>query len=1129
MGAGLKFRGSQRRWRSQAAAAALWLATAAVLALTPGNSLAQDQTVRFDVPAQPLTSGVLTLARQARLSILVDQDLVAGRMAPAVRGDMPARQALRLLLAGTGLNAELTSSGAVRLMMARANGEDGVVTVVDAHGRVVSAPYPEPAFTVDPLVVTGTSIQGRKSSALPVAAVEANSPLAQAALTPIEILSGLPQIGALALGESVSGSLGARGDNAAINLRGIGSNATLVLLNGRRLAPHPISATENGAPSFSVNVNQLPTRGLERIDVLRDGASSLYGSDAVAGVVNFITARRMQGTEVRGRVGYPEEGGGRSWMVNLTHGQELAGGRARVMGTLDLVVRDKIFLNQRDFSATADHSGRAPAPFDMAGSVFDGRPGNLFPAFRIGVSQNLTYFRPLAGGAFGFTSAAPSRTADPGAFVDVNRYQEIQPRSRRANGFASAEYDLPIGATLFGEASLYRAQSQLIRNPVPFNAPNADQAQVISADNPYNPYGSRFYSPTGAANADGSARLVGTPQALTLQSVLLVDGGADVIDVDSSVGRVVTGLRGRAGRSWSWETGLLYSAARTVDETQIGFRESLLGQALARGDAAAFNPFGYTFKVANGMVVADRPYRNPQAVLDAVMQPQTRTGESSIASIDFRASGEVIALPAGAASLGVGGELRRETFSDDRPAYFGLNPVESGLDPYNNDFVQASPKPNSQGDRTIGSVYAELVLPLVSPEMGVPLVRTLELGASLRHERYSDFGATTNPKFSLSWRPLTHVLTRASYNRGFSAPNLPTLYFPFQYTVIPAPGSIDAYRNPVTAEGPYVMRNYIGALRDLEPASSTGRSFGIVIDAPSDRYGRLTASADYWEISQTNVIASLTASQVLDRDDALLRAYVQAQLAAGVAIDRIDLGSGTDRYQGDPGVVRNPVTEADRALFAAYNATHASAPLAAVGTVLSRQTLYQNLSEGFVSGWDYSLDYASPDLAIGRLRLILDWAVLLKSYTVSPITGGAPTTVQQRLNVDGATSSRASATLAWRRRAWSASLSASYIGGYSDSAATTSLSVYEALGRPSYLEPVLDNGAMSYRYRVDDSLSVNLSGAYDFAGATTVRLGVVNLTNVEPPLASGNFGYTTSVYSSLAVGRTWTLELIHRF
>jgi len=1129
MGAGLDIREARQRWRARAAAAALWLAPCAGVLVTPDRVLAQDQAARFNIPAQPLSSGLLALARQAGLSILANQELIAGRMAPAVQGDMPARRALRLLLAGTGLNAELTSSGAVRLMLARVNGEDGIVTELDAAGRVISAPYPEPPITIDALVVTGTSIKGRSSSALPVTTIEAGSPLARAALTPIELLNGLPQIGALALGESASGSLGARGDNAAINLRGIGSNATLVLLNGRRLAPHPISATENGAPSFSVNVNQLPTWGLERIDVLRDGASSLYGSDAVAGVVNFITARRMQGTELRSRIGYPEEGGGRSWMVNLTHGQELAGGKAHVTGMLDLVARDKIFLNERAFSATADHSDRAPAPFDMAGSVFDGRPGNHFAAFRVGESQNLTYFRPLAGGAFGFTSAAPTRTADPSAFVDVNRYQEIQPRSRRLNGFVSAEYNLPFGATVFGEASLYRAQSQLTRNPVPFNAPNADQAQTISVDNPYNPFGSRFYSPTGAPNADGSARLVGTPQALTLQSVLLVDGGADVIDVDSSVARVVAGLRGRAGRTWSWESGLLFSAARTVDETQIGFRESLLGLALARGDAAAFNPFGYTFKVTNGVVVADQPYRNPRSVLDAVMQPQTRTGESSIASVDFRASGEVFALPAGAASLGVGGELRQETFSDHRPAYFGLNPPESGLDPNNNDFVQASPKPNSEGDRTVGSIYAELIAPLVSPGMNVPLVRFLELGASVRHERYSDFGATTNPKFSLSWRPVDHVLTRASYNRGFSAPNLPTLYFPFQYTVIPAPGSIDSYRNPVTAEGPYVMRNYIGALRDLEPASTTGRSFGIVIEAPSERFGRLTASADYWEISQTNVIASLTASQVLDRDDALLRSYVRSQLAAGVPIERIDAGSGTEAYRGDPGVVRNPVTDADRALFAAYNAAHPAAPLAVVGTVLSRQTLYQNLSEGFVSGWDYSLDYASPDLSFGRLRLVLDWAVLLKSYTVSPITGGAPVTVQQRLNVDGATRSRASATLGWRRQGWSASLSALYIGGYSDSAATTSRATYEALGEPNYLEPVLDNGAVSYRYRVDDSVSLNLSGGYDFAGGTTLRLGVVNLTNAAPPLASGNFGYTASVYSSLAVGRTWSLELAHRF
>jgi iron complex outermembrane receptor protein len=125
------------------------------------------------------------------------------------------------------------------------------------------------------------------------------------------------------------------------------------------------------------------------------------------------------------------------------------------------------------------------------------------------------------------------------------------------------------------------------------------------------------------------------------------------------------------------------------------------------------------------------------------------------------------------------------------------------------------------------------------------------------------------------------------------------------------------------------MRNYTGAQRDLEPASSKGRSVGVVYDIARPGLGRLTLSADYWEIAQRGLISSPTSQQVLNSDAALLRAYVQVQLAAGVAIDQIDLGSGTSAYKGDPGVVRNAISAADRASFAAYNALNPNAPQAA--------------------------------------------------------------------------------------------------------------------------------------------------------------------------------------------------------
>src|SRR5690606_6506408 len=120
---------------------------------------------------------------------------------------------------------------------------------------------------------------------------------------------------------------------------------TLVLLNGRRLIAHPTT----DALDYSVNVNQLPTQGLARIEVLRDGASSIYGSDAVAGVINYITARDFIGTQARVRYGWPEHGGGENTQFTLTHGTDFAGGRGRLLTTFDAMYREPIYLRERDF------------------------------------------------------------------------------------------------------------------------------------------------------------------------------------------------------------------------------------------------------------------------------------------------------------------------------------------------------------------------------------------------------------------------------------------------------------------------------------------------------------------------------------------------------------------------------------------------------------------------------------------------------------------------------------------------------------------------------------------------------------------------------------------------------------
>jgi outer membrane receptor protein involved in Fe transport len=994
----------------------------------------------------------------------------------------------------------------------------------------------EDAIKLEAYTVTGSTIKRLEmEQVLPVTVFNKDLIDSRNALTPVELLTALPQITNVPLNESAIGGANARGDNASVNLRGIGISGTLVLLNGRRVAPHPVTTPDAGSLAFSANVNALPTQGIERIEVLRDGASSIYGSDAVAGVINYITRRDYRGTELRLRVGVPEHGGGENVQFTVTHGREFLHGRLRSLTTLDGFKRNEISYTKRSFSKNADHSPQAPAPFNVPGSAFDNRSSTSFwPQFRVGTAAAANYFRPVNGTPT-LTTSAPTRANAPEYFINVNQYQnQGYSRSDRQNFFQGFEYDINDRITAFADLSFYHSNTYVHRQAIPFTAPSSEPLSTISANNPFNPYGSRFYDPQGRPNADGTPRLTGTPQNLVLVTHTLGDLGPEQIRVFSGAYRGVAGLRGKLFNSWNWESGALYSRAYTTDKSPYGVRLSLFQDALQRTDNNAYNPFGYTFKVAGNAVVADQPYKNPQPVLDSFVRTWRREGFSSIASADAHVSGPVFSYWRNTVSLSVGGEFRKEEFIDHRPEFAGTNPpgaLNTGKD---NDFLLASPKPNSAGDRTIASGFAETVIPVVQSLHQIPLVHSLELTSSVRYEHYSDFGNTTRPKVGLNWKPYNGLMVRASFNEGFAAPNLPTLYAPSQFTVDSLPGNVDPYWGPATGRGPYPMRNYSEGNRALKPVTSIGKSVGVVLEVPKVK--GLAITADYWQIDQNNLIGSRTTSQILNADFAALNAYVQSQVAAGKTAAQIDLGSGTANYKGDAGVERLAPSAQDIADFAAYNAGKpASQQLPVVGQILGRHARYENLAKAYANGVDMSLSYTLPELPLGRVNVSTDWTYSMRSYQVRNVAGAAPLFLE-RMNVDGTTRWRGTGTVTWRKGNWNANASAYYIGSFADAGATTNAASYTSLGAPGYLSKQFDSGTYLYRYVVRDITTYNASIGYRFAGGgpkwlgrSSIRVGVINLTDREPPLSSATAGFSSSVHGSLFPGRTWTVELARQF
>ena len=972
-------------------------------------------------------------------------------------------------------------------------------------------------------VVTGSNIRRTDYEQIaPVTVIDSVAMETRNALLPVDLLTSLPSVVNLPENETRLGSSGARGDNANINLRNLGATGTLILVNGRRMAVNPMTA----GLSQAVNVNQLPTQGVERIEVLRDGASAIYGSDAVGGVINYVLKSEFRGAETLIKVGMPEHGGGESVSSALTFGESFADGRGRLFGTIEMLYREPIRLLDRDFSRSADNTDRAPAPFDQPGSAFNDTNNRLWPTFRIGSSTASNYFRPVNGTPT-LTNVAPTRDANPEFYLDLNQFGWSAPRVRRANSFLSAEFDVNDRLTAFGDFSYYKARSAMVRQPTSLNAPTSDLLMVMPVDHPHNPYGSAFYHPTGAPRADGAPRLTGAPRTVSIRNMTPPGLLSENVSTEADVIRLAGGLKGEIGDTWTWETSAFYNRVEGTDDAQNNVRESLLQDTLNRTDASAYNPFGYTFRVEGNAVVADQPFTNSAAAVDAFADVFSRSATSTIASGDLRASGRLLSIWSGDIMVAAGAEFRTEDLEDVRPPFSGENPASSGLDPLNNDFLQHPPRPDVLGDRDVFSFYTELLVPLVAADQEIPLINSLEVTASGRFENYSDFGDTIKPKLGVNWRPAPWLMLRGSYNEGFIAPSLAALFTSPRWTT-GVGGDVDTYRNPVTNEGPYVQRTYFGGNADLKPQESEGLTYGVVLDVPAIK--GLSLTADYWRIDRTDLLGQRSAAQIRESDTALLRAYTAQQIAAGVAPDQIDVGSGAD-YRGDADVERFPLTPEDRAAFAAYNAANPGNPAAPAGRIFGVFRPFINVATSEDEGVDFGATYVMTDTPLGNVTFNTDWAYFIKSRNTIAPANVAPTE-NDNLNVNGVSRWRGTTNVSFRRGAWSGAIGAYYIGPWQDTGASTTAAIYESLGRPDYIQPQFTGGRTVYRYQVSSALTYNVSLGYRFGPDsarglrnTRIRLGVINLTDEAPPLASDQFGYSPAVHQNLVPGRTWTLEV----
>ncbi len=621
---------------------------------------------------------------------------------------------------------------------------------------------------------------------------------------------------------------------SGVSLRGLSSQRTLVLVNGRRVSPYGYGFTND---SVSVDVNSIPLAAIDRIEILKDGASAIYGSDAIAGVVNFILRREYKGLEAQAEYGAARQDSGSVARASVAFGiGDLAKDRFNALAVVSYSRERALFGRDRKFASTTidpEHNN-------------DTTSGNTFPANFAAADGSLGTRNPSAPACPG-----PYATLDP-FFYPTTRCRfdpaplvSLVPRSERTGIFTSGAFDLTPNVQLFAEASYSRNETNTRIQPtpisdqftMPLNNPLANQY-------PYNafvggedvrpgasgiPYSTIVLSPTSPyyPTAYVISQTGGPTPDLLIRWRAAVLGDRDLTDTSEAT-RFVFGARGTFG-NWDYNSAFLYSASDVKEKVNDGY--ALFTKILPLLNSGTVNFFGPNTPAT-------------QAAINATeFMGDTLHTKTSLTSLSGTLSTQLMQLPGGPLGLAVGAEGRRESY-ELQPST-GL--IQGDLSGYGGNFIPVDKA------RDVYAVFAEVA---------APIVRTLEATAAVRYDHYEGVGSSTNPKVGLRWQPVREFLLRGSAGKGFRAPSLLDLFAPRTTGVTP-PGLNDPLRCPTTGSSldcgtQFPITN--GGNSALKPERSRNYTAGIVLE-PTNYF---SAAIDYFHITlKDTIVTNVPAATIL--------------------------------------------------------------------------------------------------------------------------------------------------------------------------------------------------------------------------------------------------------------------------
>lgn len=848
--------------------------------------------------------------------------------------------------------------------------------------------------------VTGSSIKRIDAeTALPVQVItreEIGRSGAQNTEDLLHTISATNTVNAL----QISNAVGAATSGAStVSLRGLGAKRTLILVNGRRVSP--FGGVAGGGGGAAVDVNSIPLAAIERVEVLKDGASAIYGSDAVAGVINFILRKDYRGAEVS--LGYGQTthaGDGRTNHANALVGfGDLATDRFNVMINAFRDQEDPIYGSQRRFASSSVNEG--------AGN--DTTSGNVWPAVIVlpsGASRSFLaprYAAQVADGTYptyGLTTCSPAivttYSGDGTCRYDPAGVLQLVPRSQRIGANVTGQFAIDADTTAYAEIGS-------TRNVIKYKlqaTPISDQFALLGTDpyaqplaalvNSYNPNLQNVYGPSGVYDgffgtttfllpttspyyptrfaADNG--LAGTPLDIRYRAL---ENGQRAFKDENTATRALLGVRGTA-RGWDYDIGALYTESRVKEILTDGY--PLWSRILPLLNSGAVNPFGPSTPAIQ------------QQIKDTNFNAEAFHTRTSTAGVNGKVSRELFALPAGPLSLALGGDLRHESYSFNASEAIALGDVSG----YGGNFIDVAK------GRNVEAVFAEL---------DIPILKSLEADLAYRYDNYQRVGNTGNPKISLRFQPVKQVLLRASWGTGFRAPSLDELYAPNTQGVTQN-GVSDPLRCPTTGSSTDCATQFpisLGGNAALKPEKSTSTTFGIVLE-PVDN---VHVAVDWFDIFSRNevVIGGVNYASFLD--------------TAEHALQFANLITRGPSQGGLPGTITN----------------------------INQQNL--NLGNTHLTGVDVDLRLRTPRSDLGRVTFAINGTYFSK-YDGQNQDGSYVGLVSDANTFAGSVLPRYRhvASIAYERGPWSASVAQNYQVGYTDVPSTRTLATREVGSYETY-------------------------------------------------------------------------------